>query len=100
MKPWLFIDVYCRRPTMRILAATYSILGRYEDALRMKEETLACRRRILPKDHPDVCHPHIAIAEGAVMFGCDECEYSIALVVRERSKTISDVGEWVNRKAH
>ena len=61
---------------MRNLAATYSNLGRHEDALRMKEDTLACRRRILPKD-PDVCHPHIAIAEGAVMFGCDECDYSI-----------------------
>ena len=39
---------------MHNLATTHGDLGRHEDALRMKEETLAFRRRILPEDHPDI----------------------------------------------
>ena len=39
---------------MNNLAATYGDLGRHKDALRMMEETLAFRRRILPEDHPEI----------------------------------------------
>jgi tetratricopeptide (TPR) repeat protein len=37
------------------LAATYSDLGRHQDALVMKEKTLEFRRRVLPENHPDIC---------------------------------------------
>jgi hypothetical protein len=36
------------------LAATYTSLGRYEDALVMEEKTLEFRRRVLPANHPDI----------------------------------------------
>ena len=36
------------------LAATYSALGRYLDALAMEEKTLEFRRRVLPENHPDI----------------------------------------------
>jgi hypothetical protein len=36
------------------LAATYSHLGRHEDALVMEERTLEFRRRVLPENHPDI----------------------------------------------
>ena len=36
------------------LAATYSALGRYQDALVMNEEALELLRRVLPENHPDV----------------------------------------------
>ena len=40
------------------LAATYSALGRLQDALVMEEKALAFRRRVLPESHPDIglCH--------------------------------------------
>ena len=102
---------------MNNLADTYGALGRHKDALRMKQETLALFRRILPEDHPhiatlqslmfrrgdeigahtnlkcknehglvrfvtphdsfscDVCHG--SVPEGAVMFGCDTCDYDV-----------------------
>ena len=40
------------------LAATYSALGRHEDALAMKERVLELRRRVLPEDHPDIGEGH------------------------------------------
>ena len=40
--------------SMNNLAATYGALGRHEEALRLKEETLAFRKRVLPADHPDI----------------------------------------------
>ncbi len=36
------------------LAITYSDLGRYQDALVMKEKVLEFRRRVLPDNHPDI----------------------------------------------
>jgi hypothetical protein len=36
------------------LAATYSDLGRHQDALVMKEKTLEFRRRVLPENHPNI----------------------------------------------
>ena len=44
------------------LAATYSELGRHDDALAMKERVLEFRRRVLPENHPD-------IGEGDVWYG-------------------------------
>jgi hypothetical protein len=36
------------------LAATYSALGRHDDALAMGEMALEFRRRVLPESHPDI----------------------------------------------
>ncbi len=36
------------------LAATYSALGRHEDALVMEEKTLEFMRRVLPMNHPHI----------------------------------------------
>jgi hypothetical protein len=36
------------------LALTYSELGRHQDALVMKENTLEFHRRVLPENHPDI----------------------------------------------
>ena len=36
------------------LAATYSELGRHQDALALQEKTLEFRRRVLPQNHPDI----------------------------------------------
>jgi hypothetical protein len=36
------------------LAASYSNLGRYEDALAMEEKVLEFSRRVLPENHPDI----------------------------------------------
>ena len=41
------------------LAATYSALGRHEDALAMQERALEFRRRVLPENHPDVGERHV-----------------------------------------
>ena len=35
-------------------ANSYSDLGRHEEALAMREKTLAFRRRVLPENHPDI----------------------------------------------
>jgi len=40
------------------LAATYSALGRHEDALVLKERALEFRRRVLPENHPDIGELH------------------------------------------
>jgi hypothetical protein len=42
------------------LAATYSDLGRHQDALAMKEGSLEFFRRVLPEDHPDIGEAYIA----------------------------------------
>ena len=47
---------------MNNLAATYSDLGRHEDALVLKERVLEFRRRVLPANHPDI---------GELDGGCD-----------------------------
>ncbi len=39
---------------MHNLAATYSALGRHQDALVLLEKTLEFQRRVLPKNHPDI----------------------------------------------
>jgi hypothetical protein len=36
------------------LAATYSALGRDQDALVLEEKTLEFRRRVLPENHPRI----------------------------------------------
>ena len=40
--------------SMHNLAITYTRLGRHQDALALKEETLRFQLRVLPKDHPDI----------------------------------------------
>ena len=47
---------------MNSLAATYSDLGRHEDALVLQERVLEFRRRVLPENHPDI---------GELDGGCD-----------------------------
>ena len=44
------------------LAASYSDLGRHDEALEMEEKTLEFRRRVLPENHPD-------IGEGDAVYG-------------------------------
>ena len=39
---------------MSNLAVTYGKLGRHADALALNEKVLEFRRRVLPKDHPDI----------------------------------------------
>ncbi len=39
---------------MNNLAATYSALGRHQDALVLEEKTLEFRRRVQPENHPDI----------------------------------------------
>jgi tetratricopeptide (TPR) repeat protein len=36
------------------LASTYSALGRHDEALKLQQETLAFRQRVLPENHPDI----------------------------------------------
>ncbi len=47
---------------MNNLAASYSDLGRHNEALAMRESVLEFYRRVLPENHPD-------IGEGLVMSG-------------------------------
>ena len=39
---------------MSDLAASYSDLGRHEEALEMREKALEFFRRVLPENHPDI----------------------------------------------
>ena len=39
---------------MNNLAASYTSLGRYADALVLWEKVLEFQRRVLPEDHPDI----------------------------------------------
>jgi hypothetical protein len=39
---------------MNDLAASYTALGRHQDAVAMGEMTLELRRRVLPDNHPDI----------------------------------------------
>jgi hypothetical protein len=39
---------------MNDLAASYTALGRHQDAVAMGEKTLEFRRRVLPDNHPDI----------------------------------------------
>jgi len=39
---------------MNNLAASYSALGRHDEALEMREKTLEFRRRVLPESHPSI----------------------------------------------
>ena len=39
---------------MNNLANSYSALGRHEEALAMREKTLAFRCRVLPENHADI----------------------------------------------
>jgi hypothetical protein len=40
---------------MSCVAINYSDLGRHAEALVLREKVLEIRRRVLPKDHPDIC---------------------------------------------
>jgi len=56
----VFFDLTCNLTrsdsdqAMSNLALAYSALGRHQDALVLKEKTLEFRRRVLPKNHPDM----------------------------------------------
>jgi hypothetical protein len=51
----VWFGLICRAGgSMSNLAATYSDLGRYSDALAMEEQVLEFRRRVLPANHPDI----------------------------------------------
>jgi hypothetical protein len=39
---------------MNNLAASYSDVGRHQEALDMREKTLEFRRRVLPENHPEI----------------------------------------------
>ena len=39
---------------MNNLSFSYAHFGRHTDALVMREKVLEFRRRVLPKDHPDI----------------------------------------------
>jgi len=54
--------VRCAGMAMAHLAATYSTLGRHDDALAMNEKVLEFMRRVLPENHP-------SIGEGDVWYG-------------------------------
>ena len=47
---------------MNNLAASYSYLGRHQEAVEMREKTLEFFRRVLPKNHPN-------IGEGDAVYG-------------------------------
>ena len=55
-----FVDLTCDLTrsvlgiAMNNLAATYSALGRHQDALVLKEKTLEFWRRVLPEKHPNI----------------------------------------------
>ncbi len=59
----VFVDLTCNLmrsvagQAMGNLANTYSKLGRHQDALELKEETLEFRRRVLPENHPHIGVP-------------------------------------------
>ncbi len=58
---------------MNNLAATFSALGRHEDALAMKERVLDLLRRVLPEEHPSIgegyawdCSAHFVVSDCAI----------------------------------
>jgi hypothetical protein len=53
------------------LAATFSILGRHEEAVAMKERALEFRHHVLPEDHPHIGEGHvrIVVACGVIIVG-------------------------------
>jgi hypothetical protein len=56
----VFVDLTCDLTrfvvgqAMHNLAATYSALGRHQDALVLQEKTLEFQRRVLPENHPQI----------------------------------------------
>ena len=50
---------------MGSLAATYSNLGRHNEALAMRERVLEFFRRVLPEDHPDIGEGHVWSSVGS-----------------------------------
>lgn len=62
---------------MKMLASTYSAIGRTKEALALKEQTLEFELRVLPADHPHIgdrvflahfCHFHTYVGPGRL---CD-----------------------------
>ncbi len=57
---FVFVDLMCDLTrsvlgtAMGNLALAYSALGRHQDALVMKEQTLEFYRRVLPENHPSI----------------------------------------------
>jgi hypothetical protein len=54
---------------MNNLAATYSELGRHQDALVLQEKTLEFRRRVLPENHPGIGESCINISVSYLQAG-------------------------------
>ena len=52
------------------LAASYSDLGRHEDALAMQERVLEFRRRVLPENHPDIGEGHVRSGDACALLNC------------------------------
>jgi hypothetical protein len=46
--------ILCSGTAMNNLAATYFDLGMHKEALKMQEDVLVFRNRVLPENHPDI----------------------------------------------
>jgi hypothetical protein len=51
------------------LSTGYYTLGRHQDALVMREETLEYMRRVLPENHPDICTLCVNLGKSYRKFG-------------------------------
>ncbi len=47
--------------SMHDLAASYDTLGRYNEALAMRESVLEFRSRVLPEKNPDLGEGHLSL---------------------------------------
>ncbi len=52
---------------MHALAASYSDLGRNNEALAMRESVLEFRRRVLPENHPDIGEGHVRSGDACAL---------------------------------
>jgi len=69
---------------MNLLSASYQDVGRYDDALRLCEETLALARANLPADHPETLMGMYRLASVYYSLG----RYTEALKLREETLTL------------
>jgi tetratricopeptide (TPR) repeat protein len=65
-------------------ANTQSKLGRYAEALDLREEALAVYRRVLPADHPDIAKAMVALANSRSELG----RFTEALDLREQALAV------------
>ena len=71
---------------MNNLATSYAAHGRHEEALDLREKTLAGRRRILAKDHPDTLMSMNNLANSYADKGREEKAFwDKALALREET---------------